>query len=196
MKFQARDGTVRLYDGTATPYYLELDFDNGDLSGPFGQPRQEEVLYLHRNVMDANAHYVKGSDEKLMSDLTLTFTATLEDSADTADLLDWIKAMNDGGSTTVSGQTVTSTKSDTQRDGSNNNPAFADSNKMTCNVEYLLDSASGTDIHHTWNEVYFPADEQTITEAADGVTISLTGHIYGTITYDTSGFTSGTDVQA
>ena len=33
-----RDGKIRLYDGTGTPFYLELDLDMGDFNAPIGVP--------------------------------------------------------------------------------------------------------------------------------------------------------------
>ena len=64
-KFTNRKGKLRLYDGTGTPFYLELDFDVGDFSGPLGIPKTEEILVLNRGQSDADAHYIEGSDEKI-----------------------------------------------------------------------------------------------------------------------------------
>ena len=46
-----REAKLRLYDGTGTPYYLELDLDAGDLSGPLGQPLNEEILVLDCDIL-------------------------------------------------------------------------------------------------------------------------------------------------
>ena len=70
--------------------------------------------------------------------------------------------------------------------------AFADTTKMTCNVEYLLDGS--TDICWHYNEVLFPLDQQSISEAEDGVTVSLNGMCYGTVVRDAA-FTTGTSVE-
>lgn len=196
MKFTPRDGTIRLYDGTAIPNYLELKTDNADINHPMGQPRQEEVLVLFRGLMDAKAHYVKGSDEKLMGAVPITLSATLDDTTDTRYLLEWLKGMSDAGATTVNAKTLVSTKVDTKRDGTNFNPAFADANKFTSNIEYFLNT-SGTDVLFQINEIYLPLEEQSIVESADGVNINLSGQCYGTIVYTPAGsFTAGTDVTA
>jgi len=200
MKFTNRKGKLRLYDGTATPYYLEIDFDAGDFSAPLGQPKTEEQLVLDRNQMTSDAHYIEGGDDKIMEPLDISFSALLTDATISGYLLDWLEQManGDGASPPVSSGTVnannlTSTKEDSQRDGANNNPPFADGTKLTCNIEYKLDGS--TDIVWHYNEVHFPLDEQSVAEAEDGVTISLAGKWYGTKTRDTA-FTAGTSIEA
>lgn len=193
-KLTSRNAKIRLYDGTGTPWYLELDLDKGDFSGPLGVPRQEEQLVLNRGTMDSLAHYVKGPDGKLMEPVEISFSAMLRDDAQTINILNWIAAMNDALATQVNVHTLVSTESDTQRDGANNNPAFADSNKGTCNVEYLMETG-GTDLGFKYAEVYFAADQITIGESEDEITITLTGKCYGTITRLTE-FTAGNDVEA
>ena len=72
-----RSGKIRLYDGTATPFYLELDFDAGDFTGPFSTPRSEEILKLNRGTADGDAHYIEGPDDKIFEAQQLTFSAML-----------------------------------------------------------------------------------------------------------------------
>ena len=189
-----REAKLRIYDGTGTPYYLQFELDSGDFNGPMGQPRQEEQLVLNRGSMDSNAHYVKGSDEPLLEPLPVSFSLPVRDDDQTINILDLLTAGQDGGSTTVNSNTVTTTKEDTQRDGSNNNPAFADTNKLTFNIEYLIETG-GTDLGLKYAEVFFPLEQQSISEAEDGIILNLSGMCYGTITRITS-FTAGTDVEA
>jgi len=200
MKFTNRQGKIRLYDGAGTPFYLEMIFDKGDLTAPLGTPRQEETLVLDRGVMDSNAHYIKGADDKLMEPVEISFSGMIEDTSITENLLDWLEQMQNGDSAsppqssgTVNAHTLTSTKEDTQRDGSNNNPAFRDGKKLTCNLEYKLDGAA--DLVWHYYEIWFPLAEQSITESDEGVDIALKGYVYGTITRD-SAFSAGTDVSA
>jgi len=195
MKFTKRNGAIRFVDGTSTSYYLDIDFENADLNAPFGTPLTEELLHMNRGVMDSDAHYVQGPDDPMMAPLPMTLSVTLTDGAHTQNVLDWITALNDGGSTTVNSNTVATTESDTQRDGSNNNPAFANSNKLTCNVEAHWNT-SGTDLHFIWAEVCFPRDQVQIAESDDGVNITLNGMIYGTITYNSSALNGDTDIEA
>ncbi len=189
-----QNAKLRFYDSTATPLYLEIDLDPGDFSGPFGTPLIEEILELDRGNMNANALYRGGNDEALMTPVPITFTIRLTDSAQTINIKNWLRAMNDGGSTQVNSKTLETTKGDTQRDGATNNPAFADSNKMACNVEYLI-TMTGTDLGVNFAEIWLPADQQPISEVEDSITIAINGMCYGTIT-DITGFTAGTDVEA
>jgi len=200
MKFTNKKGKLRLYDGAGTPYYLEIDFDAGDFSGPLGQAKTEEILVLDRNNMTGDAHYIEGGDDRIMEPFPITFSAFVVDKTQCKYLLDWLEQMSNGdsaspvqSSSTVNSKTLTSTKEDTQRDGSNNNPAFRDGTKMCSNVEYRLDGSA--DIVWHYNEVNFPLDQQSLSEAEDGVSISLNGMCYGTVTRDT-GFTSGSNVES
>lgn len=183
MKLTNREGSMELIDGTGTPFVLAMAFDSGDFDGPMGQPRQEEILYLHRGTMDSNAHYVKGGDDALMAPLPFTFSFHIEDAGVTEDLINWLKACNDGATTKVgvTSNTLVTTAGDTQRDGATANPAPADSNKLLCDVQILWNSASGNDLSVRYYEVWFPLNEQRISESAEGVMISLSGQIYGTV---------------
>jgi hypothetical protein len=192
-KFVNKKGKLRLYDGTATAFFLELDFDLGDFSGPLGIPKTEEILVLNRGNADADAHYIEGNDDKIMEPFPITFSAFVVDKTQCKYLLDWLEAMEDGGgSPAVNSNTLVTTKEDTQRDGSNNSPAFADSTKMTSNLEYKLDGT--TDICWHYNEVLFALSEQVISEAEDGVPIALNGMVYGTVVRDAA-FSAGATVE-
>jgi len=192
-KLTERQAKIRFYDSTATPWYLELDFD-GDYSGPIGTPRQEETLILNRGTMDALAHYIKGPDDKLMETVDVSLKVILRDHAQTINLLDWLAAMNDALATQVNSHTLESTKGDTQRDGANANPAFADSNKGTFDIEYLMETGAA-DLGFKLAEVYVPLAEQVLGESAEEIALPIKGKIYGTITRITA-FTAGTDVEA
>ena len=188
-----QNAKLRFYDSTATPLYLEIDLDPGDFSGPFGAPLTEEIIELDRGNMNANALYRQSNDEPLMAPVPVTFTIRLTDSAQTINIKNWIRAMNDGGSTQVNSKTLEDTAVDSQRDGATANPVFGDSNKMQCIVEYLV-SMTGTDVGFNYEGVWLPADQQQISEAEDSITIAINGMCYGTIT-DITGFTAGTDVE-
>lgn len=188
-----QNAKLRFYDSTATPLYLEIDLDPGDFSGPFGAPLVEEILELDRGNMNANALYRAGNDEALMAPVPVTFTIRLTDSAQTVNIKDWIRAMNDGLSTQVNSNTLETTETDSQRDGATANPAFADSNKSTCIIEYLI-TMSGTDLGFNYEGIWLPADQQQISEAEDSITIAINAMCYGTIT-DITSFTAGTDVE-
>ncbi len=192
--FTRKNGALRFYDAHATtPYYLDLDFEEGDFAAPIAVPRAEESLVLPRGKMGAGAHYLVKSDEAIMAAIDISFSMMLTTDANCEYVRQWIAAMNDGGSTTINSNTLTTTKGTTQRDGSNNNPSFADTNKLACNVEYLLTIGSDT-VGWKYAEVWFDPSSE-LKESADGVMLSVKGKCYGTIEEITA-FTTGTDIEA
>jgi len=193
-KVTQRDAKIRLYDSTASPLYLELDFDLGNFTGPIGTPKTEELLQLDRGKVTSDMHYIEGSDDVMMAPVDISFGYFLQNVIQQTYLIHWLTAMNDGLTQTVNAHTLESTESDTQRDGSNANPAFADSNKSTCDVEWLADTG-GTDFGWRYNGVLFLLDQQTFAEAESEVMLTLNGKCYGTITAITA-FTAGTSVEA
>ena len=180
MKITQRDAKLRLYDSTATAWYLELEFDLGNFTGPIGAPLPEEILALDRGKATGDMHYVKGDDYAMMASVPISFGYFLQDVVQLTYLIHWITAMNDGLTQTVNAHTLLSTHADSQRDGSNANPAFADSNKSQCDVLWLSDTA-GVDFGWRYNGVWFPFDQQSFTEGEAEGTLTLNGLCYGTI---------------
>lgn len=193
VSFTNRSGKMRLYDGAGTPYYLELDFDAGDFSGPLGIPRPEEILKLNRGKSDADAHYILGGDDKVMEPMELSFSAMLTDLAVSGYLSDWLRAMSDAATTKVNLNTIATTKEDSQRDGATNSPPFADAVKLACNVEIVWDGTPDWGLKYM--EVYFPLEQAALSEGDDALTMAITGFIYGTVT-EIAAFTAGTDITA
>ena len=188
-----KEARVRWYDSTATPKYIEFLLDPGDFNAPIGVPRQEELLKLDRNNYNANAHYILTSDAALMAPVPVSFSFPVTDAALTTDILDWITAMNDGLSTQVNSITLETTETDSQRNGSVANAAFADSNKSTCILEYVIE-IGGTDLGWKYEGLWLPADQCQLTEGEEGTMISVAAQCYGTITQLT-GFTAGAAVR-
>jgi hypothetical protein len=180
MKVTQKDAKIRLYDSTATAWYLELDFDVGNFSGPIGAPLPEEILALDRGKATGDMHYVKGDDYAMMAAVPISWGYFLQDVVQLTYLIEWITAMNDGLTQTVNAHTLLSTHADSQRDGSNANPAFADSNKSTCDVLWLSDTA-GVDFGWRYNGVWLPFDQQSFAEGESEGTLTLNGLCYGTI---------------
>ena len=54
-------------------------------------------------------------------------------------------------------------------------------NYRTVNIQFKLTSPLGTDIVWKFNEVYFPPDEITFAESEEGLTLTATGGVYGTV---------------
>ncbi|GAG82253.1 unnamed protein product [marine sediment metagenome] len=175
-----RDAKIRLYDSSSTAWYLELDFDVGNFTGPIGTPKTEEILQLDRGKATSDMHYTEGPDDPMMAPIPISFGYFLQNVVQQTYLVHWITAMNDGLSQTVNSQTLESTHADSNRDGSNANPAFADSNKSTCDVLWLSDTG-GVDFGWRYNGVLFLIDQQTFAEADSDITLTLNGLCYGTI---------------
>lgn len=190
-KFTNKKGKIRFYDGTAvTPYYLEIPFDAGDLSGPTKRNLPELIPVQDKGAHDANAHYILGPDEAHLEGLDVSFSLLVTDLSKYGYAIDWINVLNADG-TTVNSNTIVTTKEDTQNDGSNNNPAFPDS-RLALNIEFLLDGPS-SDLGWQFNEVYIPPPVVSVGD--DAVTLAIAGMVYGTITNITA-FSSGADVSA
>ena len=192
--FTNKNGALRLYDSTATPYYLEILFTGGDFTGPVGRPAVEEVLVLDRQNTTANMHYIEGSDARIMEPQGISFSGRAFDYAPCRFLLELLR-----GETTINSLTMVTTKGDTQNDSANANPAFADSSKTTYNVEMRFTGAGSGSYEHlklTYNEVYFEPSEQSVNEGEDAVTINMSGQCYGTIVHATGAFTTGVDIAS
>jgi hypothetical protein len=123
-----------------------------------------------------------------MAPQRVTFSCLAEDGGHYANLDALLR-----GNATVDGKTIVSTQGSTQNDGVNNNPTFKDSGKRTLNIEVLW--AGTTDEGIKWAEVYFPPEQQSISEGADGVAINVVGDCYGTVT-TLSAFSTGEAIGA
>lgn len=179
MLFSHKDGELRLYSG-ATPtgctYYLELLFTDANLSAPIARKNTEERLVMNRGVMDANAHYVQGSDDPIMEPLPLTISCKVEDTTSGVSYLDeWFRRTG----SEINGKNPPSSKGNTANVAGTTNPLFVGT-KYTYNV-WCTWVGSGATLGYKWNEVYFDPGEQTMADAEDGMTLNLNGMIYGTI---------------
>lgn len=186
MKFTNKDAKIRLYDGTGTPFYLELCLDNGDLTGPMGDPVKEEILVLDRGLVGDCSHYITSNDMPVMEPVDISFSVIVNDAPKFGYLLDWLEG------NTVNSNTIVTTKGDNPRLGTG--MVFADTTKKTADVEYLAVGTIGN-FGMRYNACYFDLATLSITEAEDGVNLSVTGKCYETIER-ISAFTAGTDVTA
>jgi len=185
--YQNKDAKIRLYDGTATPFYLELCLDNGDFTGPMGDPVLEERLILDRGLVGACTHYVTGNDSPVMEPVDISFSIMVNDGDKFEYFMDWLEG------TDVNSNTIVTTKGTNPRLGSG--LSFADTTKRCCNIEYKA-LVSTVNFKMTYNEVYFDMASLSLAESEEAVTISITGRCYGTIERSADDFTAGTDVTA
>jgi len=159
--------------------FFEVGFSAMDFSGPLGRPKTEELLVLNRNRMDSDGHYIEGGADRVYEPLAISFSCALDDAVNKDDLFVALECGDpDSDNWTATG---TTTKGDTQNDGSNDNPAFRDSTKKTVNVQILFEGSGDTPQGWAYYEVFFPKEEQTQSEGEDAVTISCAGGCYGVI---------------
>lgn len=158
--------------------YLTVPFALMDFSGPLGRPRQEEILVLDRDTMSADGHYIKGPDDKLMEPLEISFSCYIDSSYGDR-VIEALECDNPNAGTWTG--TGVSTKSDTRNDGVNANPAFADSDKKSVNVQIKWGLATGYAFGMAYYECFFERKDVSVAEGADGTVLKAKGMCYGRI---------------
>ena len=185
MIWQARNGELRIVEhgNSATTYYLEILFTEANLSGPIARPRTEEILYSDRGKADDHAGYREAPSISRLEPMPLTFSAKTADTDRSEAMSTWFS-----GATIVRGHTLYTRRGQgatyttpipqlgTWTAGL---PNFADSGKIAFMVEVLWSKSGTSYLGYRWDEVYFPPNEQTITESEESVTLSLNGQVYG-----------------
>jgi len=188
MLFQGKDGELRViekgspYKGST--YYLQVLFCNMDFSCPIERPRTEERIIMNRGTFDSDTHYVEGSDEVTLAQMSMTFSCMVDDKQYSRILTDWLcsTSVSAAGATiplTTTGNTKILSWDGSTLFGGVSLPAFADTSKNSWRVEVLWDGTN--DYGQRFEEVYFPPDQQTITEAEDGLTLSVNALVYGAV---------------
>jgi len=177
MIFKHKDGELRISDrqSATTGYHIQVLFTEANLTFPIGRPKVEEVLNTDRGNFDTNASYSEGPDDAIAEPMPLSVSARLDDTVNTEYLRDWLS-----GATVINSHTLKTWKGHTSLvvgEVDVSTPSFADSSKMAYRVEVLWSGSN--DYGWRLDEVYFPPDQQTITEGEDGVVLSMNGLIYG-----------------
>lgn len=198
-RFQSRDGALRFYDGTGTPYFVEMIFENGDIDHPLGMPEPEQIAVQNRGRADQYGHYIEGPD-RWLEFLPFSFSFQLANSDPAYQKFRDIMNLDLPATWLVGGNTWVTTKGTTQKLSGGptralvTTPGFASGRFRTCNVFYLLTDPDGGALHigYRLNEVLFLPDEQRLREGEDMVTIQGSGRVYGTIVEITS-FAAGTE---
>ena len=181
---QGLDGELRIleYGESGTSYYLEVLFCSMDFTGPVSRPKTEETLVLNRGTFDTDSHYVEGSDEAKLAPLPVTFSARLADTTNSQALSDWVS-----GVTTIQGKELHDWRNHFAIGGVSV-PAFADPSKVVYRLEMLWDGTN--DYGLRYDGFYFKPGECTVNEAADSLTLNVTGEVYGDVSRITA-FSSG-----
>ena len=187
MLFQGKDGEFRIYSNgfkygsepSGTTYYFEVLFTEMDFTGPIGRARTEETLIMNRGKMDTDSHYIEGNDDPRYAVMPFSFSCKLADTVNTRILSDWLYGVS-RITNAVGGATQIYTWDGTTALDGNSLPGFKDAQKMAYRTEILWDGTS--DYGLRYEEVHFPPGEQSITESADGITLSANGQIRGDVT--------------
>ena len=203
--FHARNTEIRIYDGTSGgtppgPYYYDLKFEQLDFNAPLGRERPPQIPKLNRGVLDADGHYIQGSDIAILEPIPVTFSIELLDTEfDT--MLAVLSNLFRESPWTVANQTWTNTNASTQiRNGDGvlvTTPATAEPDEDRVNIEVRNIKKHATavnDLVLKWNEVWFPP-RQDFRTAIEGNRLTLNGLWKGDIVKATT-FTTGTDTTA
>lgn len=203
--FQLKNGRLRLYDGTGTPYFLEVPF-RGTLTAPVDRPRPSEEIVLDRGRHTERTHYALGGDAPILAPLPISCSFRLANTEPNySKFLTLIRNPGNTGTSaptcpwstpTCWGRPSSSALRNAPADGTasatHTTPAFIDREKFCLNWEVLWeDPDNGNDRGYQWKEVYIPPD-RNITEGEMDAMVDLSGEIYGTVTPITS-FTAGTE---
>lgn len=199
--YEFPDGVLRLYDGTGTPYYLEVPFVEGKLVAPEGRARPAEIAVINRGRVrqtDTLWHYVEGPDTPIIEPLTLTFSFKMANTEPNYQKLrdalniDMTATWTVGSNTWVTTKGLSQVLSGGESPQNVTTPAFSDPRKRCVDIQALWSDPDGTsDIGRRFREVYFEPSDQQFNEQDVMLEVRLTGRIYGSIT-DITAFTAGT----
>jgi len=163
--------------------YLKVIFSAGDLTCPEGRARPEETVVFDRGRGDANTHYCMGTDAPILEPLEVSFSVKLDTAINKTALMAALQCLNPAYDTAWDATGV-STKTDTKYYSGTgvltSFPAFEDAQKKAIAIQIGW-IRGGARIGRALNEVYDSPDQVSLAEAEDGVTLSITGLIYGSI---------------
>jgi hypothetical protein len=203
-QYQGRDGALRLLDktGAGSPWGIQVKFEQMDMRVAFVQ-RPEEIPRLDRERLTDDAHLQLGSDEPIFQPIDVTFSFRMGSQEQDAFLeFAGVEYMNRAGANTadwtVKGTPAAGLVSTKGRalsgdglyaggriDGKGSAvvlPPFADRKKVCVDVETIWGEVDGSHkMGFRMTEVYFEPGQQNVSEAADAVTVNMTGRVYGKV---------------
>lgn len=207
INFQGRDGELRFLDNSqggagasGTPRGIRVMFENMDLSvTPPSRP--PELARENRERLTADAHYVPGSEMNLLEPSDVSFSAVISTGETDAILqmigVQWAGEEGTSKATWAVKGTPSAGFVSTKARGLSGDglyiggridakgsairlPDFGDQKKVAVDMEVLWTTRAGASGYGVrLKEVQFPPEAQRVGEAADQVTISLTGRMYG-----------------
>ena len=162
-----------------------------NLTAPEGHRRPDEIVRMNRIQLDADTHYIQGTDEAIVEPQDLTFSAWL-DSVHNKSALPKALSCEAAGIATWPNEGV-STKGRSQLPAGLTGvmvytPLFTDPTKKAVCIQAMWDDLAGSSVFREYNEVHIPSANVTLTEGPDNVTLQLTGAIYGSIRDDITNF--------
>lgn len=200
LQIMGRDGCLRIYDGSSPLNYVEVVFEKMDFAGPLAKPRPLDPIIA---TMGGYAHAPDSdSYEKVLYEpLPLSFSCSLDLTTNTWKLRDALCNPDLDRTWKVGSATWTTTKgrgSIVLPDGSfTATLGFFDVMKKSVDIEVLFANPNAVSPGSAswgirYSEVYFPPQEQSISESPDEVALKATGQIYGNIT-QIGGFRPGNE---
>ena len=180
-------------------HFFEVLFANMNLTGPNQRPLPEEIAVLDRGNLDTNAHYVQGTDAVVMAPLQVTFTADIDDTTNKQSLRDALGNPDRKSPWTVNALSFAKTNGLSKiYSGSGTLVSVpAPFNSAHERIDLVMLWRGGTpgtnDIGIAYREVWFPPDQQRLTESEQGVQMACTGFCYGAISWVTT-FSAGSAV--
>jgi len=163
--------------------FYTVKFSDGNLSAPEGRAKVEEAFVLDRGRGSVGVHAIAGVDDAIINPLDLSFSIRVASTFNKDDIREALTCGTPAYDANWSGAGASTKTDSTFVDGSGstvNFPAFEDTNKKTVCVQILW-TRGGVAYGREFNEVFFPLDQQSLAESADGVVLSCTGKIYGAI---------------
>lgn len=191
ISFQGRDGSLRIMDGSTPPNYLEIPYVQMNFSaGGINRPRPADPIVP---TIDGYVHLPDSSyEEKFFEPTSVSFTCWADDTTNSWKLRDALCNPDLDSTWKVGTTTWTSAKGQgspmTAADGTTayGPSTFFDTKKVAVHMEVLwttnISGGAGTPRFGVRvNDIYFPPQDQSITESPDAVEISIKGLSYGQI---------------
>jgi len=193
----ATDPVAELIEPSSGQYF-EVIFCQMDLNAPEGRGRPEELPRMNRGSLDDNLSYIQGLDDPILEPSAITWSCLIDSVTNRSALREALLCGNPNNAATDGTwvKTGISTKTDSQmKAGLSGNlvsaPAFTDPDKKTIAVQMRWDIFPDTPanrVFREYNEVLFLESDLQLVEAADGITMNITGQIYGSVRTDLTRF--------
>lgn len=205
VSFYRKKATLRIYSkattttgGATGPKYLEVRFQNGNISFPLGPAFPEQTLILDRNTFTSDAHWIDVDDTSIFNPLPLSYEFRAVDEY----MRNLLQAHCKPLATTawVVGNyiwTGYASTDFTRRDGNDvavTIPTFAFTGIRMVRVELRMEATS-TEAPNTYEVfkftgVNFPRDQVSGALADDGLIFTANGVIHGDVSLATA-FSTG-----